>query len=275
MGSTGGEQKEGRWSPGLELSSERPEGEETEEGAALEAGGSQGPAGDTVGKGEKTEVQRSAGCRGGLRGWLERKWGQKGEVRSAGLHPSKGWFIYSKNHLWPPACAWLALGMGQGSEQDKRVSFCHSRRIDRHCRNKQASCMSGAGKAGISECNERRSRVYVQSMSTLGRKDRKRSGHEVGKAAGALLVGEGRIGNQGSGRPRLERVCGARQERDVGGCECSSSLGKKMTWASVQREGCGVRADGGDQAGHLYSCPSKKCWRHRRGSNPGKEARKI
>lgn len=31
----------------------------------------------------------------------------------------------------------------------------------------------------------------MQSMSTLGRKDRKRSGHEVGKAAGALLVGEG------------------------------------------------------------------------------------
>lgn len=151
MGSTGGEQKEGGWSPGLELSSERQEREETEEEAALEAGRSWGPAGDIVGKGEKREVQRSAGWRGGLRGGLERKWGQKGEARSAGLHPSKGWFIYSKNYLWPPACAWLALGMGYCSEQDQRVSFCHSRKINRQCRNKQASYMPGAGKRGRSE----------------------------------------------------------------------------------------------------------------------------
>ena len=65
--------------------------------------------------------------------------------------------------------------------------------------------------------------------------------------------------------------------------------GRRETWAAsnvlvlwvrrrrgpvCKERGCGVRADGGDQAGRLYSCPSKRCWRHRRGSNPGKEARK-
>ena len=52
----------------------------------------------------------------------------------------------------------------------------------------------------------------------------------------------------------------------MGGHTCSNSLCKKMTWASVQREGCGERADGGDQAGRLYSCPSKRCWWRRLGA---------
>lgn len=61
LGSTGGEQKEGGWSPGLELSSET--GREETEKERLRSGREPGPAGDTVGKGEKTEAQRSAGCR--------------------------------------------------------------------------------------------------------------------------------------------------------------------------------------------------------------------